>query len=285
MKLQKFTIFFLLLFSLLVINNSIAQVKTTSSSWKAPTFSVDIAGSFNLPIQDSRGNIGDFFTFQNYGTKTGWGAQFNMKFGLGPYGQYRPYITLGYSQLQNSDNTTAYIDTNDIKYGYPLKGNSVYSSTPGTSTMIIRNPFIGAGFEMAWTNADRQKRRFIPFVGVEFLVNVITGIYRQTPTVAANPSFSQLEVPFTIKSDVRMGLGASLGANYRFNKAIGIVFGAKYKLANLIGKKSEFLLEENKMNLLDKAATDLNSNLSKSRNMGVIEFYLGATIFVGKSKK
>jgi hypothetical protein len=49
-------------------------------------------------------------------------------------------------------------------------------------------------------------------------------------------------------------------------------------------KKSDFF-EENKMNLLDKAATDLNSHLSKDRNMGYIELYLGATIYLGKTKK
>ena len=89
----------------------------------------------------------------------------------------------------------------------------------------------------------------------------------------------------TIKSDLRVGIGGSLGAAVRFGKYAGISFGAKYKLVNLIGKKSDFLNELNKMNLLDKAATELNSNLSKSRNMGYIEFYAGATIFLGKTKK
>jgi len=76
-----------------------------------------------------------------------------------------------------------------------------------------------------------------------------------------------------------------LGATVRLGKYAGITFGGKYKLYNLIGKKSDFLNEENKMNLLDKKDTGLHNLLSKDRNIGVIEFYLGATIFLGKTKK
>jgi hypothetical protein len=283
MKLTRVTL--LLLLSVFISSNvSFSQVKTTSSSWKAPTFSIDIIGSFDLPVQEARGNIGDFFTYKNYGTKIGFGAQFNFKFGLGRYGQYRPYLTLGYAQLENTDNNVAYIDSNNTHF-YPLKGSQVYSSTPGKSKMIIRNPYLGAGFEYAFTMADKKKRMYIPFVGVEFLLNVITGIYRQTPTNSPNASLAGLEVPFTIKSDVRFGIGAGAGMNIRFGKGLGIVFGAKYKLANLIGKSSNLLVEENKMNLLDKASTDLNSNLSNNRNIGYMELYLGATIFMGKTKK
>jgi len=284
MKLTKITFLFLLL-SFLFAVNSYSQVKKTSSKWKSPTFSIDIIGSFDVPLQESKGNIGDFFTYKNYGTKVGFGAQFNFKFGLGRYGQYRPYISLGYAQLENTDNNVAYIDSNEIANGYPLRGSEVYSSTPGKSKMILRNPYFGAGFEYAFTMADKKKRMWIPFIGAEFLLNIITGIYRQTPTTSVNASLSGLEVPFTIKSDIRFGIGAGAGLNVRLGKSAGIVFGAKYKLANLIGKKSDLLHEENKMNLLDAAATDFNTNLSKARNIGYMELYLGATIFMGKSKK
>lgn len=285
MRMTRITILSLLLFIFFSSINSFSQVTTTTSKWKSPTFSIDIIGSFDVPLQGARGNIGDFFNYQNYGTKIGFGAQFNFKFGLGRYGQYRPYITLGYAQLENTDNNTAYIDSNEIANGYPLRGSEVYKPTAGVSKMIIRNPYFGAGFEYAFTLADRKKRMWIPFVGAEFLINVITGIYRQTPVTAVNPSLSGLEVPFTIKSDIRFGIGAGAGLNVRLGKSAGLVFGFKYKLANLIGKKAELLHEENKMNLLDAASTGLNTNLSQNRNIGYMELYLGATIFMGKSKK
>ena len=212
-------------------------------------------------------------------------AVFNLKFGLGPQGQYRPYITLGYTQLSNSDDQNAFVTTNYINTGYPLSSDSVYTNPDGgSSEMFLRIPYFGAGFEYAITTVDKKKRMWYPFFGVEFIMNVITGTYRQ---INNNPAVVEpgIETAYTIKSDVRLGIGAGMGATIRFGKYAGITFGGKYKLANLIGKKSDFLKEENKLNLLDKAAVDLNSNLSKDRNIGYIELYLGATIFLGKTKK
>jgi opacity protein-like surface antigen len=274
--------FFLFLFT----SNLFSQVKYTTSKWKSPILTIEVAGSYDLPIQESKGNVGDFFKFQNYGTSLGWGAQFNFKFGLGPQGQFRPYLTLGYAQLEGRDDNYAFIDSNRIAHGYPLKGSLLYDSTPGSSKIIIRNPYIGVGFEYALTTADRKKRSIIPFVGLEFLLDIVTGIYRQTPDVAkGNPEFNNLPVPFTIKSDVRMGLGAGIGADWRFTNIFGITFGLKYKIANLIGKKSDYLQEENKMNLLDEGVQDLNVNLTQDRNIAYMEFYLGASFFIGKTKK
>ncbi len=286
MKFTKFTIL-ILLFSFLAVNTLDSQVKTKSKNWKSPTFTIDIVGSYAIPLQESKGaTIGEFFTFENYGMKFGWGGGFNFKFGLGPQGQYRPTVTLGYTQLQNKDDAFAYINTNFIDNGYPLENNQLYTPVSGgTSEIFLRIPYFGAGFEYAVTGVDKKKRAWYPFFGVEFLMSVIAGTYRQTlPTSVAGIPAGE-EVSFTVKSDVRLGIGGGLGAAFRFGKYAGITFGGKYKIANLIGKKSDFLREENKMNLLDKAATDLNSHLSKDRNMGFIELYLGATIYLGKTKK
>lgn len=230
--------------------------------------------------------MGDFFRFQNYGTSVGWGGQFNFKFGLGPKGTYRPYIFLGYAQLQGSDDQFAYIKSNYINptEGYPRPNNLLEDSTTGSSTMVMRIPYVGLGFEYAFTEVDRKKRQFIPFVGVEFFVDVITAMYRQIqkPPVGVG---SDVETPFTIKSDVRLGIGAGTGADVRFTPNFGMTFGFKYKYANLIGKKSVFLREENKMNLLDAADPTINSALSGNRNIGFLEFYLGAAFYIGSSKK
>jgi hypothetical protein len=284
MKISKFSVLIVLI-AFFAFNSLDAQVKTKARNWKSPTFTIDIVGGYALPLQEAKGNdIGEFFTFKNYGTKLGWGGGFNLKFGLGPQGQYRPYVTLGYTQMQNSDDQTAYIRSNWINNGYPLPNNQIPATGPGSSEMFLRIPYFGAGFEYAVTMADKKKRMWYPFFGVEFLMSVIAGTYRQisnTPGV----QLSGLETSFTIKSDVRLGIGGGLGATIRFGKYAGITFGGKYKLYNLIGKKSDFLFEENKMNLLDKQATDLHTSLSEDRNIGCMEFYLGATIFLGKTKK
>lgn len=284
MKFYRITVV-LILFAFLGTGLVNAQVKKTTA-WKSPTFTIDIVGNYSLPLQESKGSsIGDFFTFKNYGAKFGWGGSFNFKFGLGPQGQYRPYVTLGFTQLQNSDNSTAFIKDNIINSGYPFPNNFIPPSGPGSSEIFFRIPYIGAGFEYAVTTVDKLKRKWYPFFGVEFLLSVISGIYRQISTTAPTPNSPNLETGYTIKSDVRMGIGTGMGATFRLGKSAGITFGGKYKLFNLIGKKSDFLQEQNKMNLLDKSASNLHTSLSKDRNLGALEFYLGATIFLGKTKK
>lgn len=286
MKLVNFTLSILLLSCFLLSQYSEAQVSTVSKKWKSPFLTIETAGSVDLPIQDASGEIGDFFRFLNYGTSVGWGGQFNFKFGLGPKGTYRPYIFLGYAQLQGSNSQYAFIKTNIITStsGYPFPNNQLPDSTFGSSTIVFRIPYVGLGFEYAFTEVDRKKRQFIPFVGVDFFVDVITGMYRQTQNPAV-VSGGDVETPFTIKTDVRLGIGAGTGADVRFTPNFGMTFGMKYKFANLIGKKSDFLREENKMNLLDASAPDLNSALSNNRNIGFLEFYLGAAFYIGSSKK
>lgn len=280
--------FLMLLFIFGFESMTSGQIKYKTTKWKSPFFTIEVAGSYNLPIQESKGELGDFFRFKNYGTSIGWGAQFNFKFGLGPKGTYRPYVILGYSQLFGSDDDSAFIGRNYIDKGYPLKGSAVFgtppnSSTAGKSAIIIRIPYAGFGFEYAFTETDPKKRQFIPFIGSEFFLSVITGKYRQTPVSAPyNPG---VETPYIIKADVRFGLGVGAGMDIRFTKGFGMVFGFKYKHSNLIGKTADYLLEENKMNLLDGEDTELNTNLNETRNLAFFEFYLGACFFVGRSAK
>ncbi len=282
------TVCLVLLAALAFETSAAGQIKYTSKKWKSPFFTIEVAGSYNLPIQESKGEVGDFFRFKNYGTSIGWGAQFNFKFGLGPKGTYRPYVILGYSQLYGSDDDSAFIGRNYIDKGYPLKGSAVFgtppnNSTTGESAIIMRIPYAGFGFEYAFTETDPKKRQFIPFIGTEFFLSVITGKYRQTAD--NSPYMPGVETPYIIKPDVRFGLGIGAGMDIRFLKGFGMVFGFKYKHSNLIGKTADFLLEENKMNLLDGEDAELNTNLKETRNLAFFEFYLGACFFVGSSKK
>ncbi|RPI17873.1 MAG: hypothetical protein EHM58_07545 [Ignavibacteriae bacterium] len=274
----------LLVFSFLIYDSPVNSQVVYGTKAKSPTFIIEISGSYDLPIMDAGGNVSDFFAFKTYGTSVGWGSQFNFKFGIGDKAQYRPYLSLGYSQLQSSDEKLAYIDSNTITTIYPLKGSSLYDSTAGKSSLIFRMPYIGVGFEYAFVETNK-KRTFIPFIGVGFTVSIITGMYRQTPIVSKVPSSSGLEIPFTIKPDVRVGMTAGLGADVRLTKSFGLNFGTKFQIANLIGKKSDIMHEVNKLNLLDAADTQLNTNLNANRSIGFMEFYLGVSFLMGKSKK
>lgn len=275
----------------LVFQSADAQVKTTTGKkFRPPQLTVELLGSYNLGVQDVRGNVADFFAFKNYGVDAGFGGQLNWKLAVNKKGSVRPYLTLGYAQFHNSDVSTAYIDTNALYFGYPLDSGQ-YNSTPGRCDLWLRNAYAGLGIEYAFTNADK-KGRFIPYVGLDLDLNVLWGLYRQTvdgDTSIHGQTDVGTEISYTIKSTTRFGFGFNIGAQYRLANAFGIAFGTHYRWANLIGKESkktktkvEDPNDVNKMELLDKADATLNSMLSKDRNIGYFEFYLGFAFYVGR---
>lgn len=190
-----------------------------------------------------------------------------------------PYLSLGFCQLQNDDNANVYIDSNIIRNGYPLPGNQTYGNKAnGNSILALRIFHIGFGAQYYFSS----KHHLLPYVGAEFDYNFIWGFYEQTPTVVAGNAPGG-KTYFTINNTTRIGVGIDAGFDYRITKNLGFVFGTKFKIANLFGKSSEATnpADVNKMNLLDKSAPELNSNLISSRDINYFEFYIGFSIFAG----
>jgi hypothetical protein len=218
-----------------------------------------------------------FFQFTGYGVKYGFGSQVNVKLSADKKGTLKPYLSLGYSLFMGKDNSTAYIDSNVIETGYPLPGSNQFNPTPGSSKMLFHDFLVGAGFEYDFVN----KTKWTPYLGADLDFNVLFGTYKQTPNQTKG-IVPPGEVPFTIKSAARFGFGVGGGINFRISPAFGFAFSTKYKFANLLGKSSARLVDLNKMNLLDKSAPDINSLLSKNRNIDYFEFMLGVAFFIGK---
>lgn len=182
-----------------------------------------------------------------------------------------------------SDNNKTYIDSNIIGSIYPMVNGTTYSGNPipGSSKMLLHNFSLAGGFEYDFVN----RTRWTPYLGAELNMNIIFGTYRQTPDyviVAGGRGPSPGETSFTINSAARFGFGAAAGIYLRLHQAIALTFCTKYKFANLLGKSSERTTELNKMGLLDKTATDLNSLMTKSRNIDYFEFLLGVSFNIGK---
>jgi Outer membrane protein beta-barrel domain len=253
-----------------------AQEPDTKTHYKAPKFIFEVCGAFDDPTGSSSGNVRDFFTFDNYGCTYGLGFQFNIKYAANNKAFLYPFITGGFTQLQNDDHNSAYIDSNKITGGYPLSSNTQYNSTPGTSLIIFRNFYAGAGLQYYFSS----KGHFLPFAGLELLYNYIWGYYIQNPAIVeGNDPGGQ--TTFNINGASRFGFGINLGTEYRISKHLGFVLGANYRLTNLLGKQSERSNDINTMNLLDKEDLNLNAKLNKSRNIEHLEFYLGFAIFAG----
>lgn len=275
------------LFLLLFINfTADSQIKTTTKKLKPPLLIIEVLGDYNFGVQDTKGEVKDFFDFKNYGGDIGFGGQINWKLAVSKNGSLRPYLTIGYAQFQNSDNSYAYIDSNHISGGYPLDSGQYHKIT-GMSDLYIRDAYAGLGIEYAFMNVDKRNR-FMPYAGIDFDLGVLWGLYRQTPDTVRGGASKQ-EISFTIKPGVRYGFGLNLGAQYRIAEAFGLGLGIHYRWANLIGKKSlrtknikDDINDENKMELLDEGDTSLNSLLTDDRNIGFIELYFGFVFYIGK---
>lgn len=262
-----------------------AQFSSGNSVFRSPRLIVELTGSFNVPIGDARGELADFFTFKNYGLVHGIGFDLSLKYAANRSATLYPYFTAGFSHLQNSDENLAYIDSNRIANGYPLGGNAVFNPTPGSSLLVIKDFHLGVGLQYA----AGTKHPVFPFGGFTIDYDYVWGFYQQTARIVAGGGEANQITTFDINHAHRFGIGVDLGLNYRITPSLGFVFGTRYKIANLFGKKSEQTGNSatdpanlNSMNLLDKSAPELNSNLNSNRNLSYLQFYIGFSVFAGK---
>jgi len=243
-----------------------------STKFKPPQVNIEVLFSYAQPFPNMYGTVSDFFAFKNYGVKNGLpGAQVNVKLTADKKGRILPYLSLGYNLFYGKDNGTAFIDSNIINSGYPLPGSTQYNTVSGSSKIYLHNFNAGLGFSYAFTN----KSRWTPHLDAELDLNMLFGTYRQTP-------YNTGETSFTIKNAARFGFGVGAGIKVRITKAFGLAFTTKYKFANVLGKNSERIFEQNKMTLLDKANTGINGNLSKDRHIQYIEVLLGVSFYIGR---
>ena len=265
---RKAQIVITLLMISLSVQTLLSQIPETKP-YKAPEFIFELCGSFDDPTGSSNGDVKDFFSFKNYGLTYGLGFQFNLKYAADKKASLYPFISAGFTQLQNNDDEKSYIDSNKITGGYPLPGSLQYNSTPGSSVLFLRNFYAGAGLQYYFSS----RSHILPFAGLELTYNYIWGSYVQNPRI--------VQKTFDISGASRFGFGVNLGSEIRVNKYLGFVLGVNYKFTNLLGKNSERSTEPNTISLLDRADTGLNSNLNSSRNIEHFEFYLGFVLFAG----
>jgi hypothetical protein len=228
--------------------------------------------------------MADFFTFKNYGLVHGIGFDLEIGYAADKKSHLFPYISAGFVHLQNDDNEHAYIDSNNISYGYPLPGNQIYNTTSGNSVLVFQIIHFGAGVLYFFS----PKAHVSPFCGAELNYNYISGYYEQNSYPLPGRT-NEGKTEFDIKKTRRIGAGISLGFNYRMTDELGFMFGAKYIVANVFGKESVRTDaasvnpgDKNTMNLLDAAAPELNSNLNSNRSISYLQFKVGFSVFLGK---
>lgn len=263
-------IIFLLLVSYGISNSQ-------SKKYPVSRFIFELSGSFNDPIMDARGNISDFVNLKNYGTVYGIGFHLNIKLNVNKKSHFIPYVTVGFAQMQNDDNKTAYIDSNNISI-FPLQNSQSFNYTDGYSLLLFRDFNIGIGVHYSAST----RNSLIPYAGIELNYHNIWGSYIQKTNIAVGPN-TNIEKTFNIKPASRLGIAVDAGLDYRINEYLGFVAGTKFQISNLLGKNSERpdSSDSYKIHFLDKENAELNTNLNKSRIFAYMEFYVGFVVFAG----
>lgn len=234
-----------------------ALVFAFSSSNAQPQFVIHITGNYSQPLPDLKGDILDSADLVNtLGMKMGYGFGADAKYYLGKKRNVGITLGVGYQLFSNNEDTSKYIGK-DIKY----KLNALT---------------VGLGIEYAFL----PKKKANPFIGAEFTGHFFSGSLEGSPLLASQNKLD-------MESASRFGAAVGAGVDIKLGKKVGIVIGAKYHLANLIGKEapdSGVVPVAGKYNLYDKEYTIGTTTIS-AKNISYIQGYLGVAFFLNQPKK
>ncbi len=258
---------------IIIASTSLSQNAPQSYKWKAPLITLEVTGMFNVPTGTARGSVTDFFTFTNFGCNLGIGFNVNAKIALNKKRNILALISAGFEQIEGDDYDNVYINGQNFN-GYPLRDTMTFSTITGggTSRVLIRNITAGIGIEYVFS----PQKPVSPFVSADFNINNFFGYYTEDRNTGGY-------IYYKINKAVRYGAELNAGVELRIKNNIGFIVGAKYHIANIIGRKSE-ATNDNTFNLLDAAATGLNSRLTNDRIISIFQPYLGFSAFLGFRK-
>lgn len=231
------------------------------SSYSQPQLTFHIKGAYNLPLPDLKGDVNDSADRVNtLGIKNGFGFGADGKYYLGKKRNVGITLDLMYNMFMNNEDTV-----NGLGKDYKNKLNAFA---------------VGLGVEYAFM----PKGKVNPFIGLEFTGHFFGGSVEFTgvDTSGATTSFSR-----DYKSASRFGIAAGFGLDFKLSKGIGIVVGAKYHLANLIGKEgpdSTVTVSTTEIPIWDKEYT-IGTTTVSSKNISYLQPYLGLSIYLNQPKK
>lgn len=218
------------------------------NTFAQPQITIHVTGGYNLPMGDLKGTYPtDTFT---YFQKSGFNAGVDGKYFLGK----KRNVGITFSGAYNSFSSGDVSITGGTWLG---KGNIIS---------------LGLGVEYAFL----PKGKANPFFGVEFTGNFFSGKQTFTPT-------SGTASERTLKSASRFGVAGNFGVDVMLNKSIGFVVGAKYSLANLIGKDSTGSSTTTEFGLDDKEMT-WGTTTIKAKSISWLGVYAGVSFYFNRPK-
>lgn len=247
---MKYKILISVIFLILAINNT---------SFSQPTAIVQFFFGYSLPLPELKGNFGE-----TYSTWTGNGNPdtntFFMKSGIS-YGIYVKFPAARKSKVNITGGIGFDVFSNSILY------NEDTSFADYNLTQSIVGISLGAEYVF-----QSKKSKLNPFIGAELTMNIFGGKLK----IEAPGGTTDL----SMNSTIRFGFQIGAGADYVVHNNIGIVLGAKYAFANVIGKSFKDDIGS-KYNLNDGEHTSKGVSYPEKK-ITFLHFYGGMSFYFGR---
>lgn len=237
----------------------LAILAISSVTYTQPTSTVQFIGGYSLPLGIYYGKFGETReTFMGNGNPDS--NSYFMQNGF----SYGIFIKV---QLNRK---SPFSITGGVAFNI-FGQKKIYSDGFNGVTVNLGQSLFGVTLGSQYDFGGR-KSKIRPFIGAEFSGNSIAGNYTE--------DYVDSVETFTLKTTYRLGFNVVGGVDFTFNNNIGLIFGAKYVYANLLGKsyKNDTRVEY----YLNDGSHTLNNVDYPSRNITFLQFYAGVSFYFGR---
>ncbi|MGA2668989.1 MAG: outer membrane beta-barrel protein [Ignavibacteria bacterium] len=236
----------------------ISCIAPGTALYSQPSAIIQLTGGYSLPVGSLKGTFGSTsstFTTNNPDTNT-----YYMKTGYG----YGLFLKKAFGKAKHFE-LTAGLSFN--LFHQNVEYSSVDTSVSISKKMNITTFSVGA----EWSFLPKN-RHFCPFAGASFDVNIFSGSLISTFISTTNTT--------NLWSQLRFGVNFGGGIDFPIQQNVGAVIGAKYFIANILGKKFQ---QDSQLNYgLNDAEHTINNVSTPARTIAFLQFYGGISFYFGK---
>ena len=246
----------LLTISLFIFTVFISQSAFSQSN----KLSFALYGGLSIPSSDLKGDVNFNIlnnpsgTVYNYSQKSGFNVGGALKYVLDRTGNLQVVGSLNYNGFSNTADTT--------------------EGSTGSENAKIKVNILSANVGVQYNFMPNQKVN--PYVNLDFTNNFISGSTVVTTNGNTPPSTDK-----SLKSAWRGGLQFGAGLDFALSPSIGVLVGANYNLANLIGKDTVSSTATTEYALNDKEYSIAGGTVA-AKNISYIQLYAGISIYMNR---